>query len=91
MNNRETKNVKAFSFSFFFFLFSFFFFLFSFLLSRNVRLAKEFSKTNMILILFFFFKNKNKSYFIKLFQKQIIFYSTYFKKSNLEICTPNKN
>jgi hypothetical protein len=34
---------------------------------------------------------KNKSYFIHFFSKQIIFCSTFSKKSNLEIHAPNKN
>jgi len=34
---------------------------------------------------------QKKSYFIQLFQKQIIFYSTFSKKSNLEIRKQNKN
>jgi hypothetical protein len=34
---------------------------------------------------------QNKTYFIELFQKQIIFYSTFLKKSNLKIRKQNKN
>jgi hypothetical protein len=59
--------------------------------AKHTLRQKNFQKQIWFWFCFFFFKNKNKSYFIKLFQKQIIFYSTYFKKSNLEICTPNKN
>jgi len=70
IEKRKMLRHFLFLFSFFFFLFSFFFFV-----EQKCAFGKRIFKNKYDSDFAFF---KNKSYFIQLFQKQIIFYSTVF-------------